>query len=989
MFEAGNDVLVRAAALPLHAADLTSEFGDDLSRVPPGIAADGRMREALLVASPSLADDLAALAHSSHASVKQTRRVARSVARYLLRMSGRSTPFGEMAGVTLGSFGEGSRGDYRGVRKWVQPDREWLIDVIRALEEQSPAVAGHRVVLNNLVRYLHSRVVVSRIQPDGRRTSQSVRRTPVLDAICTLAVAPIPFEHLLALLAQRFPSAPEGALPAMLRQLVSMRVLLSDVYPALDDSDPLNQAAARHPESALLRRSVSLFEAFASRPVGEGYEQLAALYRDAQSTRAVDVTLVLDADVRLPLAVAREAERAAELLWRMSDPEKQDVLSLRSYHREFLERYSLGELVPVVALLDPETGLGPPAGYKMPAGYRAVPEDRPPSEQRRAVLSRLVTESLLSAQRYVELDDSHVAALSYDAGSPPSSMLLRASVIAASAHQLNAGHFTLAVSPRVDGIAGSAWGRFARPLGAERVLREVVSRAFQHESATPVQLMYAAEHDRGSNILATPILADHYLPIGTFAGPGRRGHISLSDVVVNADEEGFHIFDAATGRELMPFVPHQHRTDFAPNVVRFLVDAPRMGVRHTKAFSWQTLRGAPFLPGLQHGRILLRPPTWYVTGDDVRGDQDQDLKDWMVRLRVPDHVRIVEEDRHISLDLSRHEHRLLLREELGRTGKCTLYENPHQGSSESWMRSADGAYDSELVIPLFTRPKPRRSGIFTAVRSTSPPESGLPGGPWLSARLYLPTEAQSEVLTTAVHPWVRQQADVVDRWFFIRYADEGSNRPHLRLRLHCREDATQAGLLAGFHSWCRQLMEAGFISDVVLAPYFPEAERYGGVKLLPLAEDVFHADSALVLSRLAGKDDLVRVVADMAVLVDTFCAAGGVDSDWILRAHPKNEQRHRLFRERRRELMEAVSGARAEPEGQLRAAWVESLKTYAMAVHEAAQELPWVDPGRILGALAHMHCNRRLRLGADEERTVYAMLRGVVQAVVDRAQAAR
>lgn len=992
MFEAGDDVLVRAAALPLSAAQLTDAFGDDVSRVPVEVVTDGRLREALLVASPSLASDLAAVLDGVDLPAKRVRRVARSVARYLLRMSGRSTPFGELAGVAVGNFGENSRGELGQCwRKSVQPDRDWLVGVVRAHEDTGLAAIGQRVVLNNLVRVRPNRVVVSRLRDDGRRVSRSVRRTAVVDAICTLAGTPLSLERLRELLKQRFPAAPDAALLAMLRQLISIRVLLTDNHPAPDNSDPLRHVAARFPTSALLQSAMPLFDEFERRPVGGGYDQLSALHRHVDSAQATNVTLVFDADVRLPPIVAREAERAAEVLWRLSDPEPRRVRSLRAYHREFLERYSLGELVPVVALLDAETGLGPPAGYRMPAGHRPVPVDPPADEQRHSVMHRLVAESLLSGQRYVDLDDQRLAVLEYDGGEPSSSMLLRASVIASTLHDLEKGNFTLAISPvAASGLAGSLWGRFAQALGAEGTLREMVSRTFRHEQAIPVQVVYAAEYDRGGNILAAPILADHRLPIGIFVDPDEPGHVDLANVVVSADEEAFHIFDAATGRELMPFVPHHHRGELAPNVVRFLVEAPRMGVRHVRSFSWGPLRGAPFLPGLRYGRAVLRSPTWSLHNDDISGVQDSDVTDWMRRLRVPDHVRLAEDDRHISLDLSKRGHRLLLRDELSRTGSCTLFEDPHQGSTESWLRSTDGAHDSELMIPLFSRPQPRRPGVFTALREPGQLESGLPGGLWLSARLYVPAEAQRELLTAAVSPWVRQMADVVDRWFFVRYADHDSHNPHLRLRLRRRPDAVEDAVLAAFHAWARSVTDAGLVSDVTLAPYRPEVERYGGTTLLPLVESVFHTDSLFVLDRLTGKDDLVRVAADVAVLIGTFWEFGGVDGrSWILQAYPKDEERHRSFRERRRELMDAVGRSRSEPSGQPESDWTTSLKAYAIAVHEAAQHQAWIDPGRILRAVVHMHCNRRLRLGADDELTVYAMLRGAVQAIADRVRAIR
>jgi len=68
----------------------------------------------------------------------------------------------------------------------------------------------------------------------------------------------------------------------------------------------------------------------------------------------------------------------------------------------------------------------------------------------------------------------------------------------------------------------------------------------------------------------------------------------------------------------------------------------------------------------------------------------------------------------------------------------------------------------------------------------------------------------------------------------------------------------------------------------------------------------------------------------------------------------------------------------------VRGDWSLKLRDYARAVWRDASREASLDPSAVLKALVHMHCNRRLKLGADAEQTVYALIRGVVDARVSR-----
>lgn len=114
---------------------------------------------------------------------------------------------------------------------------------------------------------------------------------------------------------------------------------------------------------------------------------------------------------------------------------------------------------------------------------------------------------------------------------------------------------------------------------------------------------------------------------------------------------------------------------------------------------------------------------------------------------------------------------------------------------------------------------------------------------WLSYHLY-PLETPDVFLARGVRPFLAQHIWPVEgaRAFFIRYEDEIG--PHIRLRLRGESDWLETTLRPAVQEW---LSERGTLEEF---PYQPEPERYGGMDVLPLAEEYFHLSTRVVLDRL-------------------------------------------------------------------------------------------------------------------------------------------
>ncbi|MFJ5925287.1 lantibiotic dehydratase [Kitasatospora sp. NPDC092948] len=1065
LFTATGPVLLRSPALPRSQrwaapAEPADHADEDarraaLARYLAEAAADPVLREAIEISSPSLADQLAQVAAGAELRPAALRRAAEAVGRYRLRMAGRPTPFGLMAAVAPARFGTAAEVRRTGgPRRALRPDLGWLLPLLDGLRtdpavlpglllvaDQQAVVRGDRLVLPYLPERGTAPGRGAEAQPIAERT---VRATAVVRAATAAAAAPIRHPDLLAALAAEFPAAPAEMIANLVRALVRHGFLLTDLTPPASCPDLLGHVLERLPagwplsaELAAVKAGLKEVEAAGAGRGGELIRGLRArMARLAPADRPIHADLALDAEIVLPDQVRTELERAATVLWRLSPPAPAPE-HLRSYHREFLERYGTGSPVPLLELLDPATGLGPPAGYRRPVGSRGSANPQPSRERTdaEAARDRLLAELAAGALAdrgpdgrlpEVVLDDALVERLtlptdeaaSPSADLPSASLELYAELAADSVEALDAGDFRLVISPMAGSDrAGATFGRFAALLagggadagragsggvdagragsGGAALMAEVAGTG--DDDAIEAHLEFAPYRPRHANIALTPQWLDHRIVVSAFPAPGGPAQLPLDDLVVISDQERLAVFSRSLGREVRAGAHHAlNQRAGAPNAARFLQEVTLTGQRPWQPWDWGAAGSSPALPRVRCGRVVLAPASWRLTAPvpDATAPFEQwadGLARWRRRWGVPAAVRLVSADHRIGLDLELPWHQRLLYSQARSSEPVLLQEELAPDGDAGWLSGPDGPSIAELVVPMRRRPvvrtSPRPRRPLPAPRSHRPE---LPGGPWMFARLAAVEARHDEILADRLPRLIAALPGDVDRWFFVRYRDP---EPHLRLRFHGAPAALAAELLPTLHDWAADLRRAGLAADLRLDSYLPEADRYGGPELLADAERVFHADSLVALAalRLARADhgpapELLAAVNAAGTARDFLAARpdGPPPADWLPAVFPKSEQHHQAFRTHRRAALHAIGpdGPTAPAGGLLPAdaALTEVWHRRAAVLAEYAARVPAASVDPVLSSVLHMGHNRLAGMDREAENRAYAVARGAVAA---------
>ena len=945
--------------------------------------------------------------------------------RYQIRMSTRPTPYGLFAGVALGEFGPATDLSIAATQPVVRarPDMGWLLSFIGNLEARPELFRQLRLVTHPAAFAAAGRVFLNDPTPlrDGLQAPiTSVRATAAVQTALSRARGCVPYLQLAEELCCLHGANARKA-EQLLAELGKQGLLLTDLRPPLTTSNPAEHVIHRllsipepPAEAARLQAVLAALDDWARLGPSEAAvawpkleASLKALHPTENTPLEVDFALAMSTAV-INRRVAHEAARAVELLLRLT-PLPRGMTYLTGYRAAFESRYGHDREVPLLELLDPNFGLGPPGNQ----GGSGVDGQR--LAVRSETLQAIALEALKERRLRVRLDDETLARLStwdLSAETLPLSLDVCVFVIASSTAAVDAGEFLVALSPNVGGgQAGRYLGRFGDLIGsrANQALAEIArAEAVHAPRATWAELVYLPRHLRSANVVVRPAVRDHEIAIGVAPGVPLDRTIPLEELLVTVRGGRFRLRWPRKDTEVIVRASHMLNNFHAPGVCRFLDDIAEDSIAQLTGFDWGLAAAYPFLPRLESGRIVLAPAQWRISRTlrdaelPVAGASfRQHLAGFREHWNVPRYVYLTTGDNRLLLDLEAPEQADELRAELAKLGDlgALLLQEALPGPDHAWVKGPDGHYLAELIVPLVRRP-PRESP--PAELSTSSDNQKLtvsvasplararpPGSDWLFVKIYCPPVLVEELLVGSICDFCQEVcgAGVSNGWFYIRYSDPD---PHIRIRFRGDPQRLITKLLPEVCSWCADLMADGLCQRFCFDTYDREIERYGGPAGMAAAEAIFTSDSPAavdILGLLRATPNLDRLTATIISIDDLLAAAGLTEMQrlaWYAGRAKSRSFGGDDFRQRKtvfRAILGSPNGVKSLPGGELfariltqRRLSLEPATTRLIQLEERAELTKSRET--ILHGVVHMHCNRLA--GNDwgvEERALAVLLR--------------
>ncbi|MDB1086179.1 lantibiotic dehydratase [Streptomyces sp. ACA25] len=939
-----------------------------LARIPlrpavsvPEEASAGLLAEGIFLASRAMGQAAEATPAADDARTAATRRA------YDIRSRTRTTPHGVFAAVAPARFADQPAVLRLGAahRAITTPSAAWLTTVADRLLDTGDVLLSLTLTTNNLVRRRGDRLEAEHPASTGAKPQRSsIRATVVALWLLDICRDGAPGARVLGGMTARYQAVDEATIRATVRQMIRTGFLLTDLLPGSIRADPLGHLLARLPPAAALRRDLErlreLLDGADALPPGTP-ERLPLLRsaRDAADAlatveRPLTTDTLADASLVLPHALGQQTAQAASLLWQIS----QLTSPAAEYHEKFLRAYGRYRLVPLLEVVDPATGIGPPGQ----ADDLTTQGDLDP--RRAALLARLLAQATARGQTEITVDDELAHRLAHGVrAEPPATAEIHVRLL----H--DGDQLRLAVCDAGSQDAGTAAGRFAPWLpqlapsstdaadGAPMVAEIVCRPRTGPTAALAVETGFALRR----------------IPLGV---PPRKGDLLPEDLLVGSAGHHLVIWSARHQRPVRPVLFSRLAADLLPPAARTLRLIGHAGHRPWHTWSWGPAAYAPYTPRVRYRSVILDPARWRLPEDLI--DAPAHRRTWTKALTAwladavpapPDIVVVQESDRQIPLDLRREEDRELLRRSVRRGARALTEPLSKPGTTDAPVDGPHGRHVIELVINLTRRHGPSAQHLDPRTRPRPGPATRhLPGGPWLSAALPVPAVHQESVLRQL--PEVLAPAtEHIHRWFWLRYHTPALG-DHLRIRVHGAPEALAAHVLPLLATWCTTLAAEHLAGGMVLEPYAPETERYGGPDAIGAAEDVFAADSAFAARCLALTDALPDRLLIAATSAADIARTVADQPRLALRGHGLSAADRRA----RETLRPRLRTTRTDPASLIPADLADAMAARHQTLTAYRPTLTDPDVADLCASdLVHMHCNRLLGPDPAHERVTRSL----------------
>ncbi|MEA2692625.1 MAG: lantibiotic biosynthesis protein, partial [Acidobacteriota bacterium] len=862
--------------------------------------------EALFLATPSLADSLAAWLADPDS--KKGRRTEHALVRYYQRMAARATPFGLFSGCSLGPVampkesGEtGGEPAAPGTRLDLAPRSAYQrhtrldMDYLFALAEdlgRDPALRQELLYRPNSSLYQAAgRWRYAEARLDGKVRSHhlvALDATEYLDATLARAAGGARAADLAAALVAADPDG-EIALEdaeGFITELIDSQILVSDLQPPVTGPEAIHDLVAQlgalptgRTAAGELERARQTLEELDGAGLGaspDRYRELASrleqLPTSVELSRLFQVDMVKPGDgPRLGPELLAELTRGVALLHRLAGRGRQELFD--RFRQEFSDRYGDGRWVPLTEVLDEELGIGfeksGAAGAEASPLLRGIGLGGQPADPTmpwgvpQALLLRKLTQALTTGAQEIALDAKDLETLGAAEPPPlPDAFEVMGTIAAESPAALAEGRFTILLK----GVAGPSGapllGRFCH--ADPDLHRAVVDHLRAEEAQKPEAIFAEVVHlpqGRIGNILSRPVLRQHEIPFLGRSGAAPEHQIPVTDLLVSVVGSRIVLRSRRLGREVIPRLTSAHNFSRGSlGVYRFLCVLQSQGLAAGLGWNWGALDSAPFLPRVTAGRLVLSRARWRMGAADIEAlakpktaaERFAAVQRFRAERRLPRYVSLADSDNELLIDL---DNALSIDSWLDviEERKDAMLIEFFPGPDQLCARGPEGRFVHELIVPLVRVRKEEAPPSSKDARPASAAQpapavarSFPPGSEWLYVKLYTGSSTADRVLRELIAPVVEEAlgSGAADSWFFIRYGDP---QWHVRVRFHGDPGPLCGRVLPALSGAAAGWLADGRLWKLQLDTYEREVERYGGPEGILVSERLFEADSRAVL----------------------------------------------------------------------------------------------------------------------------------------------
>lgn len=840
---------------------------------------DDFFMEALWIASKDLYE--AVLRIDTITDPKKLEKIEVALSKYINRTKNRATPFGMFAGCAPITWAADTHLELGAINKHTRLDMGVLCTVFRYVLKNERIKKSLSYSVNKTLYNIDGNYRMVDYKTFGYRkyTVSSVSGSEYLEEIIDFCQVAKPYPTIAAFIAGAF-EVEDGEASAFLDELIDGQVLLSDLEPRVSGSDFLDQIieslgnvltmdADNDDALTYLLAFKKIKEILADggsiiRKKEEISVILHELNIEFNSESMFQVDLYKDGSAQtLNNSYADKLIEAVQFLNQLTP--KHNNKDLQTFKNRFSDRYDEQE-IPLLQALDPESGIGYAANTHLageaPLVHRMVFSSGATSEIRETQYTEFskwligyLTQNPTSKE--INLDQHDLGNLNINpAELPPSFSII---------FRLNGGVDDQVYLEHCGWPTGACMiGRFGYgDQKFEQILQDInsVENAY-YEGAVVAEVAHLPE-DRHGNIASRPKFRDYQIPV--LAGSASdESEISLSDLMVSVRNGQLYLRSKRLNKVVIPRLSNAHNYGMnALPVYHFFGDLQGANHKYWLGLNLEVLPklGIFKIPRIKYKEVILSLASWYLQAEDIKEilavnapDHDKKLNKFFEKWHLPQAFVYADEDNEL---LVHQENRIEVLAWLSACKKRSqIILKEYLPVSNTVLKDADARAVNNQFVALLTRKdhKKQQAPVFkpSPKNEINVKRQYFPGEEWLYAKIYCGVKIADQLIGNELLSLGKKLIgmDLIDQWFFIRYADP---EPHLRFRVHVSGKNGLGTVIGEINKAFEALSETGLVWKIQFDTYEREIERYSAAGI-ELSEQLFYHDSLAVSSFLSRRD---------------------------------------------------------------------------------------------------------------------------------------
>lgn len=779
-----------------------------------------------------------------------SKNMVKSIYKYLLRSSVRSTPYGLNAGIMLGEFN--NEYDLTGFenKKKARPDAEWLVGITKLLRdvmgEDLKIIKNDAILIDSFsVVKLWDSCYMQNLNEIGINTQ--INLTDLVAEIFKITNDYISIKEIIIILQNKYTNYNNDKLYLLIRKLVDNEFLISDFSfsTLINDQlahtiDTLKKYSKNYKITKELLEIQRLINEYNNIDIGNGITEYLNIKNKMEYLFKCNNYLQIDMyntkRIYLKPKLKEELEDFVEFLYKWTSYD-----SYSNYINKFREKYG-EQSVKLTDLINLEIGLGIPER-----------DGNNSSKYYEQFLTNLV-QLILKDKDHIDLSQIKTENFIEEHNNYSVSAELAFYV------QFDGDSYKLIVTPMLGSEQKwKSFGRFAYLFDEKTILNEIIPLNNGYKN---VELVFPPKNAHHLNVMTCLSDKKAYLEINTNKKIEGKERISLEDIYVYINKSSELTFVQKSTNDILTFNSmNKYMPDKNPDIFRVIIDIINNQKPALESFMFalsNVLKNiSGYIPEIRYKNIIIKPESWKIEENLLFNNHkfiefnkfQKIISKLLDNDELPCEIYTGPLDQKLILNLKKDIDVSLFYDMLKKDSKMLIHKNIFNLSNLVVSNDKNERFISEFVFqfeqskfetPIDYKYSPVRIPFVDHKELRM--NSSFLSDNWITLKLYINSNLEDRILVNQIKSIVEKLCNekAITHFFYLRYTDPAR---HLRIRLKIGDNKNV--VLDSIFILVDYLKKNKILNNAIIEGYSPEYNRYGGLACQINFEKVFFVNSII------------------------------------------------------------------------------------------------------------------------------------------------